>query len=393
MVRARDREGGDSPRDGGAPAVRLLDSYLSEAVAAEASDLHFEPAGAALRVRMRVDGHLRDLEAPPSSLIAPLLTRVRLLARVDLAERRLPQDGRFGFDDAGGGRVDVRAAFLPVIGGEKIALRLLRHRGPVRGIDDLGLDADRRRRLVAALERSNGLVLVVGPTGSGKSTTLYASLAHLRRPWRSIVSVEDPVELDLEGVSQVAVDDEIGRTFAVVLRALLRQDPDALMVGEIRDADSARIACRAALTGHLILSSLHASDAREAWLRLPEIGVPDYLVRATVVLVVAQRLLRRLCRECVAAKPCGADERSLFACAGLEAPAHLPSARGCPSCAGSGFRGRAAVFEMASVAAEAPAPLAPRSLAASGLALVLQGRTSVEEVLAHCPQPLSQVSA
>jgi general secretion pathway protein E len=293
--------------------VRRLAALLAEAIEAGASDLHLEPDRDGLRVRIRVDGHLRDLEPPPVSLVPALLTRIRLLARVDLAERRLPQDGRFSWvvegserpapstqhrpnDDAHGREsIDIRAAFLPVARGEKIALRLLRHPGAAPSLDALGMGPAELARFRSALAKPNGLVLVVGPTGSGKSTTLHAALVHLRCSARSLASVEDPVEFDIAGVSQVAVDEEIGRSFAVVLRALLRQDPDVLMVGEIRDDESARIACRAALTGHLVLSSLHASHAGEALLRLPEIGVADYLVRATVTLVVAQRLVRRRC--------------------------------------------------------------------------------------------------
>ena len=381
---------GASRRDGiegSAPAVRALDALLAAAVEADASDVHFEPDRQGLRVRMRVDGQLADLEPPPSSLAPALLTRVRLLARVDLAERRLPQDGRFTFTAPGSERVDVRAAFLPVARGEKITLRLLRQGGGTRGLDELGIPDRDRERLCRVLAKPNGLVLVVGPTGSGKSTTLYASLGHLRRATRAIASVEDPVEFDIEGVSQVPVDEDVGRSFAVVLRALLRQDPDVLMVGEIRDGDSARIACRAALTGHLVLSSLHAAHAREALLRLPEIGVADYLVRATVSLVVAQRLVRRVCASCVEHREPDAEELVLFARAGVPVAATLPRSSGCAKCSGRGYRGRLAVFETATSAEDAPRPFGPGSLGANGLARAAEGITTVEEVLTHCPQP------
>lgn len=377
------------PEDG-SPAVRRLSALLAAAVEAGASDLHLEPDRDGLRVRMRVDGHLHDLEAPPSSLVPALLTRVRLLARVDLAERRLPQDGRFSWVMDGFGEpvsVDIRAAFLPVARGEKIALRLLRHAGSAPCLDTLGLSDRDRDRLGDALARPNGLVLVVGPTGSGKSTTLHASLVHLRRGTRSLATVEDPVEFDIPGVSQVAVDEEVGRTFAVVLRALLRQDPDVLMVGEIRDDESARIACRAALTGHLVLSSLHASHAREALLRLPEIGVAQYLVRATVSLVVAQRLVRRICAACASSVTTGDDAARWFEAAGLTPPARLPRAAGCGGCQGRGHRGRLALFETATSPQDAPPPFAAGSLGAGGLARVLAGDTTLEEVLTHCPHP------
>ncbi|HYB98586.1 MAG TPA: GspE/PulE family protein [Candidatus Limnocylindrales bacterium] len=366
--------------------MRLLDAYLTAAASAEASDLHFEPDREGLRVRMRIDGHLRDLEPPPAALVPSLLARIRLLSRVDLAERRVPQDGRFSFE-SGRRRVDVRAAFLPVARGEKIALRLLPHGNAARTLEELGMEPAQRASLDRALSRSNGLVIVAGPTGSGKSTTLYAALSHLRRPSRSIVSVEDPVELDVEGVSQVPVDEDVGRTFAVALRALLRQDPDVLMIGEIRDADSARIACRAALTGHLVLSSVHASHAREALLRMPEMGVPDYLVRATISLVIAQRLVRRLCSHCHSTAAVPSAHGRLFALAGLRAPAAVAAPVGCDRCDGVGFRGRLALFEVAACAELAPEPFAAGSLGACGLSHVLAGETSLGETLAHCPQP------
>lgn len=367
--------------------MRRLSALLTAAVEAGASDLHLEPDRDGLRVRMRVDGHLHDLDPPPAALETALLTRIRLLSRVDLAERRLPQDGRFSWALDERESIDIRASFLPAARGEKIALRLLRHHGAAPSLDALGMDTRTLSHFRQALARPNGLVLVVGPTGSGKSTTLHAALVHLRSATRSLASVEDPVEFDIAGVSQVAVDEEIGRTFAVVLRALLRQDPDVLMVGEIRDDESARIACRAALTGHLVLTSLHASHAREALLRLSEIGVADYLVHATVALVVAQRLVRRLCPSCVARVQSDPSARQWFDRARLPPPSFLPRAHGCKDCQGRGYRGRLAVFEIAANNDDAPSPFADRSLGAAGLAQVLAGNTTLEEVLAHCPHP------
>ncbi len=389
------RTGGDAAGDTIAPAVRLLDAVLADAIRAEASDLHFEPDRGGLRIRMRVDGHLHDLASPPASLVPALLTRVRLLARADLAERRLPQDGRFTFAGPDGERVDVRAAFLPVARGEKIALRLLHHGGAAPTLGDIGMPLRERRRFEAALARSNGLVLVAGPTGSGKSTTLYAAIAALRGPTRSVVSVEDPVELDVEGVSQVPIDDDVGRSFSAVLRALLRQDPDVLMVGEIRDAESARIACRAALTGHLVLTSVHASDTREALLRLPEMGVADYLIDATLSLVIAQRLVRRLCIHCrvMTAWSGRTEARRFFERARVGFPEAMPAASGCSRCNGSGYRGRIGLFEIAGGEDDAPAPFSPGSLGAAGLVHVLGGRTTLEEVLAHCPWPGDECTA
>jgi general secretion pathway protein E len=379
--------------------MRALDHYLDLAVERGASDLHLEPLlapegdstagreGTVLRVRMRVDGRLRDLEPPPSHLAQPLLTRLRLLAHVDLSESRVPQDGRFTFS-RGSRRIDVRAGFMPVEGGEKVALRLLDRAADGLALDDLGMPAPASAAFRNAIDAANGLVIVAGPTGSGKTTTLYAAIAHLCRSDVSILTVEDPVERRLAGVSQVTIDEDSGRTFPVVLRAVLRQDPDVLLVGEMRDPESARIACRAALTGHLVLTTVHSSDAGEALVRLEEMGLPPYLVHGTVSLVVAQRLVRRLCRGCAGERLLREHERSIFDEHQLPAPASVPDPRGCDICDGEGYRGRLAVFEVADVRAAGGAgsktPSA-YSLFASGLARVIARETTLEEVLAECP--------
>jgi type II secretory ATPase GspE/PulE/Tfp pilus assembly ATPase PilB-like protein len=368
------------------PAMRLLDRYLTEAVACGASDVHFEPAADHLRVRVRVDGSLRDLEPPPPGLIAALLTRTRLLARVDLSERRLPQDGRFvfGADDR---RIEIRAAFMPVHGGEKVALRLLREQGKQLALDDLGLQAEDAELLRRALDRPNGLVLVVGATGTGKTTTLYAALEAIRSPARSILTVEDPVERDLDGIAQVPVDEDAGRSFAVVLRAVLRQDPDVLMVGEIRDPESARIACRAALTGHLVLSTLHTAHTRESIVRLTEMGVPGYLVSATVSLVVAQRLIRRPCETCKQEVAAGAADTDLFRAHGVAPPQTVVATRGCDACGGTGYKGRSAVFEVLDCT-NGRRPARPRaSLLTQALRSAASHQTTPAEALARCPDP------
>jgi type II secretory ATPase GspE/PulE/Tfp pilus assembly ATPase PilB-like protein len=382
------------------PAMRALDHYLDLAVAHGASDVHLEPdpAGfathdvdrgsrvAALRVRLRVDGRLRDVEPPPPHLTSPLLTRLRLLARVDLSESRLPQDGRFTFT-RDGRRIDVRAGFMPVEGGEKIALRLLDRGGEGLTLAGLGLTPDARRAFEGAIEAANGLVIVAGPTGSGKTTTLYAAIAHLCREDLSILTVEDPVERKLAGISQVNIDEDCGRTFPVVLRAVLRQDPDILLVGEIRDPESARIACRSALTGHLVLTTLHSSDASEALVRMEEMGLPAYLVRGTVTLIVAQRLVRRLCGACKTERAVLPHEPEVFMQSGLATPGKLPAARGCARCDMQGYRGRLAVFEVHDVRAETGG--SPRvtstTLLHHGLREVVGGKTTLEEVLAECP--------
>lgn len=385
------------------PAMRALDHYLDLAVGHGASDVHLEPdpAGfatgdvdrggrvAALRVRLRIDGRLRDVEPPPPHLTSPLLTRLRLLARVDLSESRLPQDGRFTFTRAGR-RIDVRAGFMPVEGGEKVALRLLDRSGEGLTIEGLGLASDARRTFERAIEAANGLVIVAGPTGSGKTTTLYAAIAHLCREDLSILTVEDPVERKLAGVSQVNIDEDCGRSFPVVLRAVLRQDPDILLVGEIRDPESARIACRSALTGHLVLTTLHSSDALEALVRMEEMGLPTYLVRGTVTLVIAQRLVRRLCAECRSERAILPHEVTVFAEGCLAAPPRLPVARGCGACEMQGYRGRLAVFEVREICDvraqdSGDASACARTLLHHGLEKVVAGDTTLEEVLAECP--------
>jgi type II secretory ATPase GspE/PulE/Tfp pilus assembly ATPase PilB-like protein len=352
------------------PAMRLLDRYLAVAVEAGASDLHLEPGAAGLEVRMRVDGVLRPLDPPPENVADALMMRARLLAHVDLAERRLPQDGRFVFDHAGGA-VDVRAAFMPVHRGERLALRMMQSETKLTVFDELGLEPPDSEGFGRALERPHGMVAVVGPTGSGKTTTLYAALERLRRP-------------------QIAVDEDCGRTFAAVLRAILRQDPDVIMVGEMRDPDSARIACRAALTGHRVLTTLHTADTREAVLRLSDLEIPDYLIRATLALVIAQRLVRRLCMRCRTASAPRPAEAALFGALAMEAPARLGRAGGCEGCAGEGYRGRRAVFELLPMfdGGAGAARVTPRRyLLQEGLRLAATGETTFEEVVAVCPEP------
>lgn len=384
--------GGSSAVEATSPAARLLDCYLDSAARSMASDLHFEPSPGGLRVRMRVDGVLQRLESPPPGLAQPLLTRVRLLARVNLAEKRLPQDGRFSHLHRERGRLDVRAAFMPVSGGEKLVLRLLARSSRPLGLKDLGMDDGEERIVNRALSRPTGMIISAGPTGSGKTTTLYAALAQLTHPQVSLVTVEDPVEMELDGISQVQVDEVAGRGFAAVLRALLRQDPDILMIGEMRDTDSAAIACRAALTGHLVLTTLHTADTAEALVRLPEMGVPRYLVAATVSLVIAQRLLRRLCPSCRIEDEPTDDEVEVFRRCGLASPQLVGRPRGCPRCSTDGYKGRCAVFELLDRGCLHAAPTPHRTLMHAGLLKVAALETSFAEVAARCPDLSSRTS-
>lgn len=306
-----------------APIVQAVDAVLASAARRNASDVHFEPNADALRVRLRVDGVLQELRTLPASMTAAVASRLKVMARMDIAERRLPQDGRIVWDDGRGLRIEARASALPTIFGEKLVLRLVRHDEASRGIADLGLDAERQATMRRALEGAHGIILVSGPTGSGKTTTLYALLAERNDVGRNIVSVEDPVERRLAGINQVQVNEDIGLSFAATLRALLRQDPDVIMIGEIRDQVTAEIAFRAALTGHLVLSTLHTEDAASCVTRLVDMGIAPYLIGAALRLVVAQRLVRLRCR----------------ACGGSTDPS-------CPSCGGRGASGRAALFEV-----------------------------------------------
>ncbi len=369
------------------PAVRWLEDYLSRALALGASDLHLEPNGQRLMVRVRVDGYLQALPAPPECIVDPLVTRARLLAGVDLADRRLPRDGRFCLrrDKR---EIDVRVAFMPVAGGEKIAFRLLDRARPAMAFEHLGFAREQAEIVRRTIEKRYGMLVVCGPTGSGKTTTLYGTIERLRRPDTSILTVEDPIECRLSGISQVSVNEAAGRSFSLTLRHALRQDPDILMIGEIRDEDSARTACRAALTGHLVLSTLHARDSTESIVRLSDMGIPDYLLRATVRLVVAQRLLRRPCTNCRRLDVPDRFEAACFSRIGRKLPRRLVHSVGCANCGGSGYRGRLAVFELLETERrDDPAASPPEGLLASALTKAAALETTVQEAVARCPEP------
>ncbi len=330
-----------------APVIRLINGLIAEAINQGASDIHVEPYENNLVVRMRIDGLLREvLQAPPRSK-ARIVSRIKVMARLDIAERRLPQDGRISLS-LGGRNVDVRVATLPSRYGERVVMRILDKDQALRSLDTLGLPGELQARFKGALGAPNGIVLVTGPTGSGKTTTLYAALTLLNDKSRNILTVEDPIEYAIDGVGQTQVNPKIGLTFASGLRAILRQDPDVVMIGEIRDAETAQIAVQASLTGHLVFSTVHTNSAVAAITRLKDMGVEPYLLASTVRGVLAQRLVRRLCAACKQPAVIGPSELAQFSALGLYQP-QVFEARGCPACKGTGYVGRIGLYEFVTV--------------------------------------------
>ena len=330
-----------------APVIRLVNLLIAKAVGARASDIHIEPFSSGLRVRYRIDGVLRAVEAPPARLGAAVLSRIKLMAKLNIAERRLPQDGRIKLA-VQGREIDLRVATSPTIHGESVVLRILDRSGVTLDLAKLGVADEILPRFLEVLQRPHGILLVTGPTGSGKTTTLYASLLRLSTPERKIVTVEDPVEYQLDGINQIQVKPQIELTFARVLRSVLRQDPDVIMIGEIRDLETAQIAVQAALTGHLVLSTVHTNDAASTLTRLLDMGIEDYLLTSTINGIVAQRLVRTLCQHCRAEDgvlPELAEQLGLAELAG-DAPVVLHRAVGCERCNGTGYRGRTTVLEL-----------------------------------------------
>lgn len=392
------------------PAVRLTNAVISEAVKARASDVHIEPQEKDIRVRYRIDGVLREVMTFPLSLGPAVVSRIKVKAGMDIAERRLPQDGRVELR-LDGEEIDLRVSTLPTIYGEKAEVRILRSKGVVGSLEELGfLDKD-VNRLKCTLQNPNGIILVTGPTGSGKTMTLYAALQHLNTEEKSIVTIEDPVEFRIPGVSQVQTNPKAGLTFAQGLRAILRQDPDIVMVGEVRDRETAEIAVRFAMTGHLVLSTFHTINAAGALIRLTEMGIEPYLVASSVTTVVAQRLVRKICPYCV--ETCKVDDATWDAwkvlapeIAGrveLDRGRTFKRGRGCRQCGNTGFLGRTAICEIMNVAGDirslvmqgAPAEDIEEAairggmtkLAIDGVSKVFLGITSQEELGKVCAVP------
>jgi type IV pilus assembly protein PilB len=401
---ARQDEGDDLEVDDGisdVPLVRLVNSIIFQAAEDGASDIHFEPQEDALAVRLRIDGVLHEVQRIPKRMMAGVTTRLKVLAKLDIAERRKPQDGRISLSAAAAGRLlDVRVATLPTVEGEAVVMRLLDKSKKAPTLQELGLSDDMRAKMEAMIRRPTGAILVTGPTGSGKSTSLYAALTEINRPEINIITVEDPVEYRLSGVNQVQINQRAGLTFAAALRSILRSDPDVVMVGEIRDGETAKISIEAALTGHLVLSTLHTNDAPGALTRLNEMGVEPFLTGSAVSSVLAQRLARKLCTHCCEMYSPTTDEM-IKARVSPEVAAAADGVvfyrkKGCPRCGQTGYKGRIGVYQMlvmsetleglaASKASREELERAAieegmRTLWDDGLAKVASGLTSLEEL-------------
>ncbi len=383
-----DTEQFESPDD--APTIKLVRSIISEAVDRGVSDVHFAPEDGTLTVRFRIDGVMVDAARVPRSQAAAVISRIKILADLDISEKRLPQDGRIGIV-IDGRRVDIRVAVMPLVGGESAVLRILDAGRSPLSLDDLGMSEADRERLAASLRRTQGGILATGPTGSGKTTSLYAMIAMVRSPEKTLTTIEDPVEYRLSGINQIQVSERSGLTFATGLRAIVRADPDVIMVGEIRDRESAHIAIEAALTGHLVLSTLHTNDAPSAPMRLVDMGIEPYMVAASINCVVAQRLVRHVCPSCRRAARIPGQH------VGLEGgEVDVFEAVGCGRCRQTGYRGRLGLYEVMTVSDEIRSLIVSRAAAQEirrvavqqgmrtlrddGLAKVRAGETTVVEI-------------
>lgn len=384
-------------QESSSPVIRMLNAILAEAIQQNASDIHFEPLEKGLVVRYRIDGVLQQRHTPSRDIQNQLLTRIKVLAKLDIAEHRLPQDGRIKLR-LGGRQVDFRVSTVPVAYGERIVLRILDKGNITLGLDDIGMPQEIIDQFRQCMRQNQGIVLVTGPTGSGKTTTLYSALSEIHSTEINIMTVEDPVEYKLPGMAQIGVNGRIGLTFSRGLRHILRQDPDVVMIGEIRDQETAEIAIQASLTGHLVLSTLHTNDAPSAIARLVDMGIEPYLLSSAVIAALAQRLVRRICTRCVE-KYTPSDEELLEV--GLKRDelikGKLKRGKGCDACFGSGYRGRAGLYELMPVTsgiktqllqsadASALQKIAIKegmiSLRQQGAMLAIQGITTSAEVL------------
>jgi len=381
-----------------APVVRFLQKLLLDAIGEGASDLHFEPYEKFYRIRFRVDGILREVAQPPLAIRERLVTRIKVISRLDISEKRVPQDGRMKLALTGQRAIDFRVSTLPTLYGEKIVMRILDPSQAKMGIESLGYEPEQKETLVNAIQRPYGMVLVTGPTGSGKTVSLYTCLNMLNQPGVNISTAEDPAEIQLAGINQVNVNDKAGLTFANAMRAFLRQDPDIIMVGEIRDLETADIAIKAAQTGHMVMSTLHTNDAPSTLTRLANMGVPSFNIASSVILITAQRLARKLC-SCK--QPADLPPEAMLAAGFLESEldgSWTPFRPvGCERCKGSGYKGRVGIYEVMPITEEIQrlilrsasgleiskqaAEQGVKNLRRSGLLKVRNGITSVDEVL------------
>jgi type IV pilus assembly protein PilB len=356
-----------------APVIKLANLILVQAIKDRASDIHLEPFEKTLRLRYRIDGALADMPAPPKNLQIPLMSRIKIMSNLDIAERRLPQDGRMRVK-VSARDIDLRVSFLPTVHGEKCVLRILDKSNLSASMDKLGMDKETLRRFKAAVDAPHGLLLVTGPTGSGKTTTLYSALNELNKAEYNIITVEDPVEFQIPGINQVPVKKEIGLTFASSLRSILRQDPDIIMIGEIRDSETAEIAVEAALTGHQVLSTMHCNDAPGAISRLDDMEIAPFLISSSVILCCAQRLMRRICPAC---KEPVTYPPQMFQDLGLNPSSFdgvvIHRGRGCDRCKNSGYSGRLAIIEAMTVTDEI------RKLVIKRVGAVDIGKVAVEQ--------------
>jgi len=397
--RPEDEEDVDHLRDmaSEAPVIRLVNLIITKAIDLKASDIHFEPYENHFRIRYRIDGVLHDVEAPPKRLQSAIVSRVKIMAKLNIAERRLPQDGRI-MVKVKGKEIDFRVSTVPTIHGESVVLRILDKTSIVLDIERLGFPPDTLAEFNQAIQRPHGIILVTGPTGSGKTTTLYCALEKINSPDKKIVTVEDPVEYQLRGVNQIQVKPAIGLSFANSLRSIVRQDPDVILIGEIRDAETADIAIHAALTGHLVFSTLHTNDAASAITRLIDMGIEDYLLSSTLIGILAQRLVRVTCPHC---RVPYVPEESFLKEMGVEREAlsgmNVVATKGCIECNFTGYRGRTGIFEYLKVTDEIKALILERkdsqvikdvarkggmrTLREDGWLRVKEGVTTIQELL------------
>ena len=390
--------GDDEAGEGDAPIIRLVYGLILEAHRLRASDIHIEPLEKRLRLRYRIDGNMQEMKDPPKRLQSSIISRLKIMSNISIAEKRLPLDGRIALATVDGPTLDLRVSTVPTIHGESVVMRILDKKNLMLGLPELGFFADDQAILERVINYADGIFLVTGPTGSGKSTTLYACLNTINKPDRKLITVEDPVEYQLPGVNQVAVNTEIGMTFAAALRAMLRQAPNIIMVGEIRDVETASIAINASLTGHLVFSTLHTNDAPSAITRLVDMGVKPFLVSSSIRAVLAQRLIRKICPDCKQPyTPTEAELRALNLLSANLSEARFSKGHGCDRCRGTGYRGRAGIFEIfvvddeirhlinegvpVSKIRQRARDLGMRVLREDGIRKVVSGMTTPEEVI------------